>query len=80
MWESKIPYAGRKDHMQEDVHDNILYYSKILQTTSIPTRGEYLAAVCIVVMSTVCGPGKTWLRMPAFPHESSETSGKPLNI
>lgn len=70
----------RKDHMQEDVRDNILHYSKILKTSSRPTMGEYLIAAHGVVMSTVCGPGKIWIRMPAFPYESSETFGKSLNI
>lgn len=75
-----IQNIERKDHMQEDVHDNILYYSKILKTSSTPTTGEYLVAVHGVVLSTGCGPGKIWIRMPAFPYESSETFGKSLNI
>lgn len=66
--------------MQEDAHDNILYYSKILETTSTPTTGEYLVAVHGAVMSTGCGAVKIWIRMPAFPHESSETFGKSINI
>lgn len=75
-----IQNIERKDHVQEEVHDNILYYSKILKTSSTPTMGEYSVAGRGEVMSTGCGPRKIWIRMPAFPHERSETFGKSRNI
>lgn len=36
--------------------------------------------MCSIIESIGFGAEKTWIRMPTFPHESCETSGKSLNI